>query len=170
MDKLGEAISEIHLYENKVESLIKVGIYSISWIGGILGIKNSEVLGNAYFIYMLSLLMDFVPKIYMKTRLCSRVLHTVLCLILLLVCLLSMSILLGVVLPDFGYTVMSKLTLAVMIYMWIDLLVLWMEPEKNLGNVENKGKSNSESQEYIFFERLSDGNLGDINKGEESNE
>ena len=65
MEKLKKTVSEIHLYENKIESLIKVVIWIISWIGGILvllGDENKEVLGSAYFIYMLSLLMEFVPK------------------------------------------------------------------------------------------------------------
>ena len=94
MEKLKKTVSEIHLYENKIESLIKVVIWIISWIGGILvllGDENKEVLGSAYFIYMLSLLMEFVPKIYDKTQFWSKFLHTLLCFIMSIVCLLSVS-------------------------------------------------------------------------------
>lgn len=174
MEKLKKIVSEIHLYENKIESLIKVVIWIISWIGGILvllGGENKEVLGSAYFIYMLSLLMEFVPKIYDKTQFWSKFLHTLLCFIMSIVCLLSVSILFGVSLPDFGYTLMSVLTIIVIAYMSIDSFILWLEPANNLANIENSNSDNNlENEELEFSERLLKGNLGNIDKGAGSNE
>lgn len=69
MRKVEKVIKEIHLYKNKVEALIKVLIWIVSWIGGILvllGTENKDVLGSAYLIYTLSLLMEFAPRIYEK--------------------------------------------------------------------------------------------------------
>lgn len=174
MGKLKKTIAEIHLYENKIESLIKVVIWIISWIGGILvllGTEDKEVLGSAYFIYMLSLLMEFVPKIYGKTQFWSKLLHTLLCFMMSVVCLLAVGILFGVSLPDLGYTVMLILTIIVIAYMVIDTFVLWLESENSLVDVENNSSDgNLDSQELKFFERLLEGNLGHIDKGAESNE
>ena len=158
MERFRKTISEIHLYENKIESLIKVVIWIMSWIGGILvllGAENKEVLGSAYFIYMLSLLMEFVPKIYGKTQFWSKLLHTLLCFVMSIVCLLSVGILFGVALPDFGYTVMSVLTIIVIAYMVIDSFVLWLEPENSLVDVKkNNSDREPDSQELKFSERL----------------
>lgn len=173
MERFRKTISEIHLYENKIESLIKVVIWIISWIGGILvllGAENKEVLGSAYFIYMLSLLMEFVPKIYGKTQFWSKLLHTLLCFIMSIVCLLSVGILFGVALPDFGYTVMAILTIIVIAYMVIDSFVLWLEPENSLVDMTNNNSDRElDSQELKFSERLLEGNLGCIDKGAGSN-
>lgn len=174
MEKLKKTVSEIHLYKNKIESLIKVVIWIISWIGGILvllGDENKEVLGSAYFIYMLSLLMEFVPKIYDKTQFWSKLLHTLLCFIMSIVCLLSVSILFGASLPDFGYTLMFVLTIIVIAYMSIDSFILWVEPANNLASIENSNSdTNLKNEELKFSERLLKGNLGNIDKGVGSNE
>lgn len=172
MGKLKKTIKEIHLYENKIESLIKVVIWIISWIGGILvllGTENKEILGSAYFIYMLSLLMEFVPKIDGKTQFWSKLLHTLLCFMMSIVCLLSVGILFGVALPDLGYTVMSVLTIIVIVYMVVDSFVLWLEPENSLVEVNNNSDRELGSQELKFSERLLEGNLGNIDKGAGSN-
>lgn len=174
MGKIKKIISEMHLYKNKIEALIKVVIWIISWIGGILVLlktENKAVLGSAYFIYMLSLLMEFVPKIYGKTEFWSKFVHTILCFAMSIVCLLSVGILFGVSLPVIGFKVMSALTIIVIAYMVIDTFVLWLEPENNFAN--NK-KDNDDLdlnvQEQIFYQNLSEGNLGNIDGGLRNNE
>ena len=88
-----------------------------------------------------------------------------------IVCLLSVSILFGVSLPDFGYTLMSVLTIIVIAYMSIDSFILWLEPANNLANIENSNSDNNlENEELEFSERLLKGNLGNIDKGAGSNE
>lgn len=174
MRGLNQTISEIHLYENKIESLIKIVIWIISWIGGILVLLETEdkkVLGSAYFIYMLSLLMEFVPKIYGKTQFWSKFLHTLLCFMMSVVCLLAVGILCGVQLPDWGYTIMSILTIMVIVYMVVDSFVLWLEPINSLNEEKSCGSDcNLDSQESIFIKRLLEGNLGCIDEGAEGNE
>ena len=115
--------------------------------------------------------MEFVPKIYGKTQFWSKLLHTLLCFMMSVVCLLAVGILFGVSLPDLGYTVMLILTIIVIAYMVIDTFVLWLESENSLVDVENNSSDrNLDSQELKFFERLLEGNLGHIDKGAESNE
>lgn len=174
MKKAEKVLAEIHLYKDKVEALIKVLIWIISWIGGILvllGSENKDVLGSAYLVYTLSLLMEFVPRIHEKTELWSRVIHTILCFKLSAVCALSVSILLGVSLPDAFYSVMFALTVCVIIFMVIDTFILWIKQEKidiSIGNVEIDKKKCNEEQK--FQKSLYKGNLGNIEEGVESNE
>lgn len=173
-ERVRDTISEIHLYNNKMEALIKVVIWIIAWIGGILvllGVENKEVLGSAYFIYMLSLLMEFAPQIQEKKRLGSRLPHTLLCFAMAVVCLLSVSVILGAKMPDMGYNIMSNLTIAVIIYMVIDSFVLWIEPEKGFVDfVENGNDAVENEQKIKFTEYLLNGNLGNIDGGTERDE
>ena len=70
VEKNKKIINEIHLYNNKIEMLIKLIILIISWMGGVLVLKDSkEGLGSAYFIFTLSLLMEVIPQINKKMNL-----------------------------------------------------------------------------------------------------
>lgn len=173
-ERVKSTISEIHLYNNKLEALIKVVIWIIAWIGGIiviLDVENKEVLGSAYFIYMLSLLMEFAPQIQEKKRLGSKLSHTLLCFAMAVVCLLSVSVILGTKLSETGYNIMSILTIVVVVYMVIDVFVLWIEPENDSAIFCNNCNVAVESEQVSkFIENLFKGNLGNIDGGTESNE
>lgn len=168
-----KAIAEMHLYKNKIEALIKVLIWIVSWIGGILVLfktENKTVLGSAYFIYTLSLLMEFVPRIYEKKEFLSRLVHTMLCFVLSVVCAFSISILLGVSLSDIYYMVMFILIVFVIVFMVIDTFVLWIKQDKTDMSVENKEPDKKECDEKRKFEELLlEGNLGNIKEGEKGN-
>lgn len=161
-----KVVSEIHLYSNKYEMLIKVMIWIISWIGGIvvlLGTKNNDVLASAYFIYSLSLLMEFVPKIEGKTRFWSRFLHTIFCFMMAIICVLSVTILLGATLPQICYSIMFKLTIGIIVYMSLDAFVLWISTDDAKKNIDFIQNNSTEQQKIIFEENLYQGNLGNIN-------
>lgn len=167
MGKKKEIISDMHLYKNKIESLIKVIIWIISWIGGILVLlkaDNKEVLGSAYFIYMLSLLMEFVPKINSKVQFYSRLLHTVLCFMMTCVFLLSACIVYGVKLHNYWYVVMFILTISIIIYMIGDSFILWLEPKPSYIENNDDLERTESAQEKKFNDRLLKGNLGNITK------
>lgn len=172
MKKVKKIIIEVHLYTNKVEALIKTVIWIISWIGGILVLLNTtdkNVLGSAYFIYTLSLLMEFVPKIYGKTESWSRFLHTVFCFTISIVLVLASAILFGATLPNGFFTLMLVLTCLVIAYMVIDTFTLWMGLDQGVKNIEEKNDSKN-LIESKFEEMLIRGNLGNIGKGIENNE
>lgn len=174
MRKLQKIITEIHLYENKIEALIKIVIWIISWIGGILallGTDEKRVLGSAYFIYMLSLLMEFAPKIYKKTEFWSKFLHTIFCFAMSIVCLLSIGILFGASLPNIFFNIMLGLTIFIIVYMIIDLFILWVGTERNITCVvNNNADKDLDKQKIKFEERLSEGYLGNIKEGVKYNE
>lgn len=166
MEKIKKVIIEVHLYENKIEALIKILIWIISWIGGILtllGTEEKRVLGSAYFIYTLSLLMEFVQKIDNKTLFLSKLLHTVFCLLMSIVCMLSIGVLFGLSLPDGYFTLMFILTVVVIAYMIVDLFLLWVISEKKIkDNKINDINMDSNALLERFNDKLSKGDLGDI--------
>lgn len=174
MEDTGKIIEEVHLYVNKNEALIKVIIWIISWIGGILvllGTEDKEAIGSAYFIYSLSLLMEFVPKIYKKERFWNKFRHTIFCFAISIVFVFSTAIILGVSLSSVFYTVIFRLTVCVVVYMVIDTFILWLQRERPLMNDENMEiNENAHVEQAKFEETLLKGNLGSIKKGEESDE
>lgn len=172
MEKAKKIINEVHLYTNKIEALIKTVIWIISWIGGILVLLNTtdkHPLGSAYFIYTLSLLMEFVPKIYGKVEPWGRFLHTVFCFTIAIVCILAVAILFGATLPNGFFTLMWGLTCFVIVYMVIDTFLLWMELDPDVKNMEEEN-NNEGLIKSKFEEMLIGGNLGNIEKGIENNE
>ena len=172
MEKVKKIIREVHLYTNKMEALIKTVIWIISGIGGILALldtQDANALGSAYLIYTLSLLMEFAPKIYGKTESWSRLLHTVFCFVIAIVCVLAISILIGVTLPKGCFTVMLVLICLVIGYMLIDTFLLWLELDQGI-KIAERASDNKSLAELKFEKKLIGGNLGSIEKGIENNE
>ena len=174
MEDKENIIEEVHLYTEKREAMIKIASWIVSWIGGILvlfGTEDKAILGSAYFIYSLSLLMEFVPKIYKKVKFINKLIHTIFCFSILIVFLLSMAILLGVILSNRLYMVMFGITICIVAYMIIDMFFLWLQKEKLKMNSVDIGISKKMHDEQVKFkETLTNGYLGSINKGEDINE
>jgi len=173
-DKLKKIIKEIHLYSNKLEMLIKIGAWGISWIGGILTLQNisqKETLGSAYFVFSLSLLIEFSPKIASKKEFFSKLAHTIFCSVLLIIFFISVSLLLGVKLSGKYYSIMFFLSKSIFIYMIIDFIILWLSSEDISDTSYDLEKSTKDSISYRvekeFNDRLTKGNLGDIESEKE---
>lgn len=167
---------DVHLYKDKIEAFIKTGIWIISFIGGILALSNSqnkEFVGSSFFIYTLSLLMEFVPQIKEKAELSSRILHLIFCALLSTDCFLSIGILFGVFSSDKYSKLMHIFIILAIIYMLIDLAALWIQPEKKAPiNKSSSIHIGTYRDEVIkkFRKKLLDGNLGSIKEGAEKNE
>lgn len=172
MKKIRKVISEIHLYSNKIEAFIKILFWIISWFGGIcpfLELDDKSVLGGAYFIYSLSLLMEFAPGIIKKGEFLSKLFHTLFCFVIALICLLSVGILLGVALSDGSYFLISILSKIVVGYMVVDIFLLWtVNEERTIDILADKEEQVREIQE-VFNEKLVSGSLGNVAEGENIN-
>lgn len=88
---MARTVQELYLYPycSRVENVIRGIVWMASWLIGIVAqqVTNSQVLGGAYFIFSLSLLLEFVPD----NRTCpiSRVIHCLLCALPLIIMLLG---------------------------------------------------------------------------------
>lgn len=171
--KFNRILNEIHLYSNKLEMLIKVGIWIISWIGGIRVLQEAsqkETLGSAYFIFTLSLLMEFAPKIMGKKEFWSKVAHTIFCLSILLTFFMAVGLLLGGAPSDKYYIAMYNQSKFALAYMIIDFLILWLSSEDMITKQDVSQSTKREvlgsCEQVVFEDKLFNGNLGSIDKGE----
>lgn len=172
-DKIVKALYELHLYPNKVEAMIKLSIFALSWIFGIFVLKITDIqntVGCTYFVFALSLLMEFVPKINNMNECLSRVAHTCFCLIILIMFLLSAIMLID---PsnEKCHTFMFGLSICIVSYLAINLLTVWIG--KNDVGLDNQNQNHDTDQflaiykKNAFEERLKLGNLGNIAEGED---
>lgn len=174
MERLKDSLDEMHLYVNKSELLIKDIIWAISWIGGIYAINTTtdkQALASAYLIFSLSLLMEFGGKVKEKEHWFSRVVDGIFCLAIICILLMAITALVGAPLCDKHYNVMFYISTGIMIFVLIDFLITWIEPDiKQSDDKEKKDSMKIDDKAYIFKEKLYSGCLGDINKGDDKNE
>ena len=169
MEKAKAVLKEIHLYTNKVEMFIKLCIWIISWMGGILSIydsKTKEGVASAYFIFSLSLLMEFASKIGEKELFISKIVHTIFCSFITGVFFISGAILLGRELGNGWYTFLFYLTVVIIVCMVIDCVILWLSKEEEMQVKNDSSDTMAENKVKVFEEKLKNGNLGSLEKEE----
>lgn len=169
MEKVKKAIAEVHLYPNKVEYLIKLAIWMVSWIAGISVLtKETGGVGSAYFIYSLSLLMEFLLKIKEKNSILSRVLHTLFCFAIGAMTILSSRLLFAAQYVETLHTVLDGLAYGILGFMILDCAVLWCSKEDSVSNNPPKYDQSQMEKRILhqFEQRLRSGSLGDIDGGE----
>lgn len=174
MGRLKDDLDEMHLYINKSEMLIKDTIWAISWIGGICAINKTtdkQALASAYLVFSLSLIMEFGRKIKDKKHWFSRVVDGVFCLAIICILLMATATLMGVQLCGNDDKVMFNISIGIMIYMLIDFLVVWIEPDIKIPDKKEENKDMKIDDKVDLFEKnLYSGCLGDINKGDDKDE
>jgi len=178
MERIKKVLREVHLYTNKIEMLIKIIIWGISWIGGILVLQSStdkKSIGSAYLIFALSLLMEFAIKIKDKNDIFSKIIHTIFCCIMIAILFMAFGILLGMEFQQYYYDVMFGLSAIIMIFMFLDFLIFWVGTEYiyieeiNIQQ-ENTKSVHKEKAMELFDNYLYHGTLGNIEKGEQKDE
>ena len=173
-----DIIDDIHLYDNKIELLIRYVLWGILWIGGIVVVKDTpdkRTLTSSFFIFGLSMLMELGPKIKGKKYYISRFIYLVLVLAMVLIVLMSVRSLMGMVQFETYYTFMYYCSSILMIYLAVDFFIAWLEPGElhkiRLKDESDKTKEENEICERdVFCQRLISGNLGNIGKGDTDDE
>lgn len=170
-------IQEMHLYPNKIEALIKDSIWIISWIGGILILQNTtdkRTLGGSYFIFSLSLLMEFASQINEKTYFRSKLLHTLFCGSISFIMFMAVGLLVGVKSNSVYLNIMFGLSIAVIVYIFLNLILLWLGKEENNEDIKEIRTDNNTDSNYLAVQQfqlsLIDGKLGRIGEGVKSGE
>lgn len=167
LQRLNRVFDEVHLYENKIESFLRVLGWVASWAGGILSIViNSKTLfSSAYFIFSISLLMEFAPRIDKIKYKLGRIIYTLFCFSIAIIWIISViSLLTGI---DDNYVlniIMFIISICVLVYMIIDCAILWLFGFEKKTDVPSKNSNSniSEKAEVCFNKNLSSGQLGSI--------
>ena len=166
MDTFGQILSDMHLYKGKIEYLIKLIIWLLSWtIGIIVARYQGNNIGSAYFIFSLALLMEFSSQIIDKKEYISRILHTIFCIMMVLVIVFSI---LSILLTDHKIydCILYVLSWCIMVYMILDCIILWVSKDKEDETVNNEKDEDKQIKFMMdkFNENLKGGNLGKIKK------
>ncbi|MBQ7501032.1 MAG: hypothetical protein IJT91_09075 [Clostridia bacterium] len=162
-------LKELHLYNSKQEYFIKFLIWTISWIGGIYVIKDESLgVGSAFFIFSITLLMEFSSRINGKKERIVQVIYTLLCFAMGAMLFLSAIILFSAEYIKVCHRIMYVISLIILIYMFVDCFVLWISNEVHPisdNNTNDKIDDNIDENDErveVFNSTLVKGNLGDI--------
>lgn len=165
-NKIASIITDTHLYADKIEYLIRLAIWYLSWIGGVVVLQGkTNGVSSAYFVLSISFLLEFVPQIKNKRELCSRIAHTVFCTIMLFIFVAS-----GITLFNNNYdltlhTYMYTASRVLMTYMSIDCFLLWCSGESHPSPALQPNELPDKDEViHIFKARLQQGSLGDISE------
>lgn len=96
-----EAYDKYYLYTDDFESVIKTCIWIFSAIGGIWTqqFADARARGGAFFIFALSLMMEFAPKLKEKSGVVTRIVHLVFLTAIIVILSFSFALLFGAALP-----------------------------------------------------------------------
>lgn len=180
-NRVREILAEIHFYTNEVEALIKGIIWGLSWCAGILAnqkITDMRALSSSYLMFALSLLMEFGLRIKGRKHWLSRIIYAIYCAALACIVIIATASLMGITFSQDYYKIMFEITKVIMIFMVIDIVIVWIEPNSEKINISKRENTNSinsndliNDERNIFKEKLFIGYLGDIyNKGDDTNE
>lgn len=166
MKRQENTLNEMHLYTNKMEYLIKLLIWVLSWIGGIYVLRDkTEGVSSAFFIFSLSLLMEFAPKIKGKRCLFTRITYTVFCFAISAVLVMAALLLLDDNYDPSIHIAMTWISVVVLTLMILDCLILWFSKDTD-NDTTARGENGSQAAQASveeFNQRLVSGNLGNIN-------
>lgn len=159
-----KVITDVHIYDGKLEYFIKLVIWWVCWLGGIKVLwGESEGVSSAFFVFSLSQLMEFAPKLLNKRYFVSKLSHGLFCVSITVVFLISMSLLFDKAYDADCHSIMNVLSLVSLAYMSIDWFILLLSREQDKVN----GPTSSEEAVLAnkFEESLHSGSLGNVKKG-----
>jgi len=171
---LKDIVLELRLYSNELEALVKDLIWVASWIGGIVTLYDvfePRAKGAAYLIFSLSLLMEFAPHIKKKKLPFSKFIHTLFCLDIVCMLLMSFGFLVGIKANQEYHFIIFISSIIAMIYLAIDLILTWLINDDSQSNSIQIALNNTELEQIAkFYEMLRCGNLGSIGEGGQQDE
>lgn len=157
----------LYPYRSKEENAIRGAAWMASWLIGIVAQQSvsPQILGGAYFIFALSLLLEFVPQ--SKHHFIPRLIHGIFCTLLFIM-------LLGAVVLSFGGTPAEGVTpnwlylfligappymgWISFIMMLIEVMLAFIEIHKSFydekAETERKTEEKRENKRIQFMERL----------------
>lgn len=119
-----KAYSNYYLYTDDLESVIKTCIWLFSAIGGIWTqqFADARARGGAFFIFALSLMMEFAPKLKEKSGFIARTVHLVFLIAIIVILSFSFALLFGATLPNKYNTLLSLLLIVVIAFISVNCI------------------------------------------------
>ena len=113
-----------YLYTDDLESVIKTCIWIFSAIGGIWTqqFADAQARGGAFFIFALSLMMEFAPKLKEKFGVVARIVHLIFLTAIIVILSFSFALLFGATLPKYCDNLLNFLLVAVIAFISINCI------------------------------------------------
>lgn len=165
MDKFLSILDETHLYENKVEILLRWIFWSFSWTVGINSVHSAsdkKAVASAYFIFAVSIMMEFIVRCAHKQTLAGRLISFFFMLSTGIMLLLSASALVGNPVFSASYDVMYFILLGVVFYITFDFASVWLLTDKETRQPVNVVQKTDNQEANTFNEKLHTGRLGNV--------
>lgn len=175
MEKIKKFCIELLFYSDKRESVVKLTIMLISWALSIAVARHmgkTDSMGSAYFLFSLSILMEYVEKCLKKTNVLARFVLSLFILFTVINLILGVVLILIPNLPQKLTNLMFFITVGTVIFWGVNILIAFNIYDNDSASMEickSDGVSvlDSESKEVeLFISKLNNGALGSINGGE----
>lgn len=121
---LQKAYNNYYLYTDDLESVIKTCIWIFSAIGGIWTQQfvDARARGGAFFIFALSLMMEFAPKLKEKSGVVARIVHLVFLTAIIVMLSFSFALLFGATLPKYCDDLLNFLLIVVIVFISVNCI------------------------------------------------
>lgn len=132
-------INKIHLYRTKAEAVFKAIIITISWVGGVhfSNLTDMEAIGTSFYLFSLSLIMEYIVGLLTAKRAISRIFPFVICFSSVLAFIWSTAILLGNPFVNINNEHLQQAINVSLYVIWFDTIIMVLiNPTKN-ENIEN---------------------------------
>ena len=158
-------LAEIHLYDSKMEYLVKYIIWLISWGGGVFVLRNAQDgIASAYLLFSLSLLTEFSSHINKTTVWISKVPHTIFCTPMIGILFFSFTSLLSASCPATTHNIMFYFSCFIMLYITIDFILLWCFGDNTPPILSQTSRPSTTNPADLFNDNLASGGLGTISE------
>lgn len=159
---------EFHLYSNKIESMIKNTIWIILWIASVYSIvksfennleENASVIATSYFMFSLSLMMEFYDRIISpKVKTLSRLFHGLFAILLIATFIFSSIIMFTPIKNINILDALFYISITINAFLFLDILLCLF--------LKSVPESNTEYDDITkkIKEKSKTGLLGNINK------
>lgn len=164
-NKLVLYAQEFHLYTSKSEIMLRLIVWGLSWVFGILSLFIKDKIqdsGYSFFIFSLTVLLEFAPQIHSKKRLFGRIIHVIFCLSMIFLLFISSISIFTTFKDETWYYLMLVISVLPILYLVIGFLALWLN-----GDGEEQPSSDYDQELIkIYMRNSKQGALGNVNKGD----
>lgn len=160
---------EFHLYSNKTESIIKGVIWIFLWLSGVISIlkslennisDNASVIATAYFMFSLSMMMEFFNTIISrKKKIMSKLFHGFFATLLISTLVLSGIIIFTPVKCIAILNILYYISISTILCISLDVILTLFFDTVSVHDID---KNNIEVQKMATNSKT--GSLGNINK------
>lgn len=160
-NSMWEVFSELFIGKSKMGVYIKTVVMDVAWVLGLLIIGSQGQLnwGSAYLVFTLSLLIEYAERLEYTTLMASKIILTVICILLGGTLILSLVDLAAENPDEMLYKISFWCIVVVMVFTNISMIIMLI-----LGDKKEQHVAESTINDWLgrFYSELNSGELGSL--------